>query len=490
MMKLFKDPVHGYIEVDERFCKAFVDTDVFQRLRFVEQSSMRMLFPGARHDRFIHSLGVYSIARRLFAAFMPELEKSVKGQELERVKHTFLAAALLHDCAHSPFSHTGEILAESYCYEDIVTNLKDVVASQEFNADFYSDEENVHYATHEMASAYVGCKRYQDAFANLGIDQEQFARMIIGVKNKRNVDGIRRVYNCLIPLINGFVVDVDRLDYLERDTWATGIRNASVDMDRLISGIEPDFVKGRLRILHKALSCVYNAVMARDYFYQWVIPHHKVAYANEILVRSMGRLIKILATKWKCAETEVGETLLSPNRLLPNGRIERCGDVIYMPNDGDILYLMKKYMPEDSLFQAYYSRKRAHISLWKNHAEFMHHFSSDTQYKTALGKSAFWDRFYGNLNETFRDDDDVLYTKPREVKVTKCEILKLDVYARGATDGEQCKLDLTYMREGVEQKNYYMNAYVSIFAKDRIPEFRKKFRSCFETCLDAYVHGE
>lgn len=490
-MKLFRDPVHGYIEVDERFCKAFIDTDVFQRLRFVEQSSMRMLFPGARHDRFIHSLGVYSIASRFLEAFMPELAKFVVGRlELERVRNTFLAAALLHDCAHSPFSHTGEILAESYCSEEIETSLKGVVASQDFNDDFYHGGKNVHYATHEMASAYVGCKRYRDAFIDLGVDREQFARMIVGVKNRKNVASVRTVYNCLIPLINGFVVDVDRLDYLERDTWATGIRNASVDMDRLISGIEPDFAKGRLHILHKALSCVYNAVMARDYFYQWVIPHHKVAYANEILVRSLERLIKILAEKWGCSETDAGKTLLSPDRLLPEGRFECGGDVVWMPNDGDVLYLMKKYMPDDSHFQAYYSRKSAHVSLWKNHAEFMHRFPAEAQYRSALSENAFWERFYGCLNDAFKGDGDVLYTKPMEVKVTKHAIPELDVYAKNAIDGEWCKLDLSYMKEGAARKSYYMNAYVALPAKDRIAGVLDTFRTCFERCVDAYVHDE
>ncbi len=56
---LFKDPVHGYIEVPKDYCRRFIDTPIFQRLRSIEQTSMRPLFPGARHDRFVHSLGVY-----------------------------------------------------------------------------------------------------------------------------------------------------------------------------------------------------------------------------------------------------------------------------------------------------------------------------------------------------------------------------------------------------------------------------------------------
>ena len=57
--KIFRDPIYGYISVSEDYCKKFIDTPIFQRLRRIEQTSMRVLFPSARHDRFVHSIGVY-----------------------------------------------------------------------------------------------------------------------------------------------------------------------------------------------------------------------------------------------------------------------------------------------------------------------------------------------------------------------------------------------------------------------------------------------
>lgn len=64
--KIFRDPVHGYISVPKDFCHAFIDTPIFQRLKNIEQTSMRPLYPSAHHDRFVHSLGVYYLASRAF----------------------------------------------------------------------------------------------------------------------------------------------------------------------------------------------------------------------------------------------------------------------------------------------------------------------------------------------------------------------------------------------------------------------------------------
>ena len=64
--KEFRDTVHGYISVPSEWCSAFVDTPIFQRLKYIEQTSMRPLYPCARHDRFAHSLGVFHLAKTAF----------------------------------------------------------------------------------------------------------------------------------------------------------------------------------------------------------------------------------------------------------------------------------------------------------------------------------------------------------------------------------------------------------------------------------------
>ena len=109
--KWIKDNIHGYIKIEKDFLK-IVNTPEFQRLKWIEQGSFRVLYPSARHDRFIHSLGVFGLARECFDALMENLQKDLglklETSPVETWKYTFLYAALLHDVGHAPFSHTCE----------------------------------------------------------------------------------------------------------------------------------------------------------------------------------------------------------------------------------------------------------------------------------------------------------------------------------------------------------------------------------------------
>lgn len=115
-MKVLRDSVHGYIQIPEIIVKNIIDTELFQRLRSIEQTGMRVLYPAARHDRFIHSLGVYFLGGQAYKAFMKNVI-SRYGHILgfsdywwKKNYLLFTLACLLHDCAHSPFSHTLEFI--------------------------------------------------------------------------------------------------------------------------------------------------------------------------------------------------------------------------------------------------------------------------------------------------------------------------------------------------------------------------------------------
>lgn len=82
--KSIKDPVHGYIVIPKEYCRLFVDTPIFQRLRLIEQTSMRWLFPGARHDRFIHSLGVFHLAYRIYESIKLNVQDDEIKELLEK----------------------------------------------------------------------------------------------------------------------------------------------------------------------------------------------------------------------------------------------------------------------------------------------------------------------------------------------------------------------------------------------------------------------
>lgn len=119
--KKFRDPIYGYIEIEENIVHDIIDTATFQRLRNVRQTSYAPLYPSSLHNRFVHSLGVYYLGGLAFDAierslkFNAEKEKKVLGNlqglfedDFSRYKALFKLACLLHDVGHAPFSHTGE----------------------------------------------------------------------------------------------------------------------------------------------------------------------------------------------------------------------------------------------------------------------------------------------------------------------------------------------------------------------------------------------
>lgn len=112
--KLIRDNVHGYLQIPAVVVKEIIDTPVFQRLRQIEQTSMRALYPSAHHDRFVHSLGVYHLGKMAYAGLIHNV-KSSKMEIYDSYKtfwescgKCFELACLLHDCAHAPMSHSFE----------------------------------------------------------------------------------------------------------------------------------------------------------------------------------------------------------------------------------------------------------------------------------------------------------------------------------------------------------------------------------------------
>lgn len=111
--KIFKDPVHGYINVPDFFVHELIDNEYFQRLRNIEQTGMRVLYPAAKHDRFSHSLGVFHLGQKAVEALeriknTSILSKDFSDEDFNRCKILFLIACLLHDIGHAPFSHSLE----------------------------------------------------------------------------------------------------------------------------------------------------------------------------------------------------------------------------------------------------------------------------------------------------------------------------------------------------------------------------------------------
>lgn len=257
-MMQIPDPIHGYITLEGMYAE-IVNTPEFQRLRSIEQGSFRPVFPGARHDRFIHSLGTYHLAAKFADHFFHNLQEDLKiklpaAREMQ-LKTTFCYAALLHDIGHAPFSHTTENFFKiakdpSTGFPRIWVQLCDAVsAAVPLEANLFRNAPKPVGAAHEIASAAVMVAQRNALTTHkdlANVDMALAARMVIGFpyspsdlaafagQETPESLGIR---NCLIQLLNNSLLDVDRLDYLGRDTQMSGYFNAPLDLECLAGSV-------------------------------------------------------------------------------------------------------------------------------------------------------------------------------------------------------------------------------------------------------------
>lgn len=282
--KLIRDSIHGYIEIPEIIVNKIIDTPVFQRLRQIEQTSMRALYPSAHHDRFVHSLGVYHLGKMAYSGLISNIiGKPFFGEFESFWVHygvCFEIACLLHDCGHAPMSHSFEYAYLQANNPDDVRNKKDRLhqsmicgldpddrdAFDQIKADverYFSNPKLI--APHEMVSAILVSEYFGQVKGTAGlgaihevltsilgedVSSSQLAeyisfiqRAIIGLtySDRASTSDRRRAENhfknCLISLLNGNFFDVDKLDYIVRDTVESGANNLSIDIPRILSAL-------------------------------------------------------------------------------------------------------------------------------------------------------------------------------------------------------------------------------------------------------------
>ena len=263
--KIFRDSIHGYISIPVDYVNNFIDTELFQRLRGIEQTGMRILYPSARHDRFIHSLGTFYLGHKAFICFYENIKRSYasvkdgKGDYYhifsldekniafwDYCQLLFELACLLHDCGHAPFSHTFEYLYDIEQIEgssSLKTKLKEYIGSKEFGDDFMGNG-----SPHERMSGLLVCTDFKDAIERLlntyGLMDNDFGnpiefvvRMIIGCTYNNQTIKKNQIKNCFIELLNSKSIDMDSLDYIIRDAKLSGIDNMNIDVDWLLSSL-------------------------------------------------------------------------------------------------------------------------------------------------------------------------------------------------------------------------------------------------------------
>jgi HD superfamily phosphohydrolase len=342
---------------------------------------MRPLYPSAFHNRFVHSLGVYHLARIAFHQLQRNTDPSllidsVTGMKInlrEEYEYPFIVAALMHDCGHAPFSH---IFENYYRKNQQAEKLLKQYVDSDFVNDFeFKESTEGASAPHEIFSAAIFLKHYRQAY----LDEKPFAqcvdpifvaRMITGCTHSTPTNHKQKVENALIKLLNGNAIDLDKLDYIVRDTWNSGVDNVTVDISRLLAALKLSTYNDLIVPVFKqsALSAIQNVLLGRNFFYRWIFSHHIVSYYFVILEEAVYKLFKIISNN-------------KPDKLISLVFSDRTFSEIvkykklkfYLPADYDFYHLLKQYgdhIEIKPLITELFSHKPELVPLWKTREEF------------------------------------------------------------------------------------------------------------------------
>jgi len=248
-----KDPVHGYVYITEAE-KDVIDSYPMQRLRRLRQlAGSEYVYPGANHTRFEHCLGVMYLAGKVLEN--PHISQLISEEEEDVCR----IAALLHDVGHGPFSHVFEGV--------LIKNLD---------------------KTHEDLTTWIIKKsEVADKLEKMGYDPEEVGELAVGKLHKKD--------RAFLDQIISSAVDVDKQDFIVRDTYHTGAEYGFIDVFRLIHAL--DVLGENLAVELGALSALEAIVIARIESFKSIY-FHRVGRAAQIM----------LATAMEKANPELGLT--------------------------------------------------------------------------------------------------------------------------------------------------------------------------------------
>jgi len=252
-----RDPIHGFIRADALEA-ALLKSRPMQRLRFIHQLGLTyLIFPGAEHSRFSHVLGTMHLAGRVYDAVAGKSEGRLPVAHDCRERRLVRVAALLHDIGHAPYSHIAEDLFEDGIdHEEMTRRL---------------------LATTEIEEIFV---RFGD-----GIDGEAVCRIL-----ESSGAGPER----LLSEIVSSDLDVDKMDYLRRDSLYCGVQYGNYDLERLIDTLIPlqDPLDGEwhLGVDHGGVHALEALVMARYYMF------------TQVYFNVTGKVMELHFNEWLRAE--------------------------------------------------------------------------------------------------------------------------------------------------------------------------------------------
>ena len=291
-LKIINDPIYGFITVPDQLIARIIDHPYFQRLRRITQMGCaHVVFPGARHSRFEHALGCLHLMQKAIRVLR------LKGVEIDDHEEQALQIGiLLHDIGHGPYSHTLEsALIKSTSHEEL--SLKFL---ESLNKEF-------------------------DGALDLAI------RLFRGTYPRKFLN----------QLIAG-QLDIDRLDYLKRDSFYAGVAEGNINSERIISmfNVQDD----ELVVDAKGIYSIENFLIARRLMY-WQAYMHKTCVSAEIMLRHiLERASELVQEKPALASGNLKKFLLPKSDQDDNDDLLK--DFAEL-DDIDIMYHIKKWSEND-----------------------------------------------------------------------------------------------------------------------------------------------
>ena len=292
--KIINDPIYGFINIESQLITEIINHPYFQRLREIKQLGLSYLvYPGAKHTRFQHAIG----SMYLMQIAINQLRKKnniITDEESEALK----IAILLHDIGHSPFSHALE--------NSLVKNI-----SHESLSSLFMYKLNVTFNNKLLLAIKIFNNNYHKKFLHQLVSSQ---------------------------------IDMDRLDYLKRDSFFSGVKEGSINTDRIIKMI--NVVNDQLVVEEKGIYSIENFLIARRLMYWQVYLHKTVISAENMLIKVLNRAKEIINKK---IFTTPALNIFLENNFSYNDFIKNSNliDIFSELDDTDIYVCLKYWMKNE-----------------------------------------------------------------------------------------------------------------------------------------------
>jgi len=352
MNRIF-DPVHDYIELEEDEYDLIM-SPLFQRLQRIKQTGpLHILFPGASQSRYAHSIGVFHIVTKMIERL--KKTKSIHFLKGKQEEKELRFAALLHDIGHLPMSHCGETALVSN-YETKVRseckrqkrklNIAKLDWRTLFNEKYVSSDTKLHECLsvemilhnkeikNILERKNYSCRKEDNRNQGFSLRKERIARIIVGMNKRQRLNALLHSE-----------LDADRLDYLLRDSYFTGVGYGKIDLDyiisRLVTPSEGELEDNEfLCVEYKGLHTVEHYILSRFFLRTQVIYNRK----NRILDILFDEVMQYMLSSRKKKDYHI----LDLEELLGHIRKGERDDLhnIYVYTDGQIFTKMRKLHEE------------------------------------------------------------------------------------------------------------------------------------------------